>query len=87
MGSACGIIESTTNDRSDRRRLVVADAFLDVIDHRGPDDILAVGNTHVLHGPADNFRLLIGAGVPLAAGYQGSTFEALHHRLLPCHDA
>src|SRR5690606_1250669 len=60
---------------------VVGDAGPDGIDHRFPDDGLAVGFTHVLDGAAHHFGFFRMTRLPLATGNQRSALKFLHRSL------
>ncbi|CAK7257133.1 protein of unknown function [Shinella sp. WSC3-e] len=49
-------------------RLLVDDAFLDVVDHAFPDDRLTMDGAHVLDRAADDFGVVIGPRMPVASG-------------------
>lgn len=63
---------------SSRIWLFIPDTFLDVFHHRGADDILAMGDTHVLDRTPYDFSLSVGAGVPITARHKSSAFKTFH---------
>jgi hypothetical protein len=62
------------------RRLQVVNALLDAIDHFGAHNRFTMNFSQVIRGAAHDLGVVLGLGVPWAAGHQ--TFILFHRNLL-----